>query len=539
MAKVYSYLRFSDARQAAGASTERQQAYARDWAERNGLQLDDELSMRDEGLSAFHQAHVKKGALGVFLAAVEAGQVPAGSVLVVEGLDRLSRAEPLQALAQLTSIINAGISVATASDNRLYSREGLKANPMDLMHSLLVMIRANEESETKSRRVRDAIRRQCLGWQAGTYRGLIRYGQTPGWLRVVDGAWQEIPERAEAVRLAVDLALRGVGTGQIALRLHQAGMAIGAGVPTSGHLVRLLASPALVGDKHLQLGDERFELQGYYPAVITRQAWDDLRQALGSRARGRTSSEVPAVLTGLGITLCGYCGAPLKGQTMAHTRRADGAILDCNRRLQCSRNNQGQRCSVPGSCSVAPLERALMDYCSDLINLQALYRGDQTAAPRAAVAAASQALAELDRGLTRLTDLLLSDGQEPPAVVLRRLRDLEERRPALAAALQAAERDLATAARADITGAEERWQALRQGVLALDPDARLQARKLVGDTFERIVIHHRGFPIGSAPPGTVDMVLIARGGGRRLLRVDRNGGWVHQDEISPDADLDD
>jgi len=53
--------------------------------------------MRDEGLSAYHQKHIKSGALGVFLEAILAGKIPAGSVLIVEGLDRLSRAEPLLA----------------------------------------------------------------------------------------------------------------------------------------------------------------------------------------------------------------------------------------------------------------------------------------------------------------------------------------------------------------------------------------------------------------------------------------------------------
>lgn len=51
--------------------------------------------MRDAGLSAFHQKHIKNGALGVFLEAVNAGSIPVGSVLIVEGLDRLSHAEPI------------------------------------------------------------------------------------------------------------------------------------------------------------------------------------------------------------------------------------------------------------------------------------------------------------------------------------------------------------------------------------------------------------------------------------------------------------
>lgn len=44
--------------------------------------------------------------------------MPAGSVLIVQGLDRLSRAEPRQAQAQLAQIVNAGV---TASNGREYN----------------------------------------------------------------------------------------------------------------------------------------------------------------------------------------------------------------------------------------------------------------------------------------------------------------------------------------------------------------------------------------------------------------------------------
>ncbi|CAD9226084.1 hypothetical protein BCEN4_530039 [Burkholderia cenocepacia] len=59
--------------------------------------------------------------------------MPAGSVLIVEGPDRLSCAEPLQAKAQLAQILNPGITVVTASDGREYNRGRFKARPMDLV----------------------------------------------------------------------------------------------------------------------------------------------------------------------------------------------------------------------------------------------------------------------------------------------------------------------------------------------------------------------------------------------------------------------
>lgn len=138
MARLYSYIRFSTPEQAEGSSSVRQAEYAASYAADNNLELDHSLSMRDEGLSAYHQQHIKQGALGVFLRAVDNGLVPEGSTLIIEALDRLSRAEPIVSQALLSQIINSGITVVTASDGKRYDRQSLKANPMDLVYSFYV-----------------------------------------------------------------------------------------------------------------------------------------------------------------------------------------------------------------------------------------------------------------------------------------------------------------------------------------------------------------------------------------------------------------
>jgi hypothetical protein len=110
---VYSYTRFSDPRQGTGQSVERQTQLAAQWAASRGLVLDASLSMHDEGLSAYHQRHVKTGALGVFLAAVEAGRIASGSILLVEQFDRLSRRTALEAQTQLviSAVAHEGLTV--------------------------------------------------------------------------------------------------------------------------------------------------------------------------------------------------------------------------------------------------------------------------------------------------------------------------------------------------------------------------------------------------------------------------------------------
>lgn len=532
-ARVYSYMRFSDPRQASGHSSERQAAYAARWAAEHGLVLDDSLTLRDEGLSAYHQRHVKSGALGAFLAAVEAGRIPAGSVLVVEGLDRLSRAEPIQAQAQLAQIVNAGISVVTASDGKVYSRAALKANPMDLVYSLLVMIRAHEESDTKSKRVIASIRRQCQGWMDGTWRGVIRNGKDPVWVHHDGQSWKLLPERVEAVRLGLDLYRRGYSAKRIVEQLASQGLTLTGRGPQSLQIYRLIRQRALLGEKELEIDGQAWRLPGYYPALLTEAEWSDLQALAAGRGRRHAKGPVPHIVTGMRITVCGYCGRAMVGQNIGtRNRRADGGIQDGHRRLHCTSYGHAGGCPVPGSSSVAPLERALMGYCSDLLNLQALYGGDRAAAPRARLAAAREQLAQVTGQLQRLTDALLAADADggAPATFMRRARELEAKLPQLEAEAAAAERDLAAAARTDLTGADAQWRALAAGVEAQEVDARLQARQLVADTFERIVVYRRGVRPDDTPGGAMEVMLLAKGGTARMLRIDPQGGWLAADD---------
>jgi DNA invertase Pin-like site-specific DNA recombinase len=533
---VYSYLRFSDPRQATGNSTARQQAYAARWAEEHGLQLDESLTMRDEGLSAFHQKHIKSGALGVFLAAVEDGKVPPGSVLVVEGLDRLSRAEPIQAQAQLAQIVNAGITVVTASDGKAYSRETLKATPMDLVYSLLVMIRAHEESDTKSKRVTAAIVKLCTGWQAGTWKGKIRNGKDPQWVRETETGWELVPDKADALREAVAMYLRGLSGSLIVQRLASLGISPTTATLSATHLYKLLKNPALIGIKRISVGGEDFELANYYPAVLTEAEWSDLQTAGGQRGRRGAKSTVPHIITGLGITYCGYCGRAMSGQNLFGKVKVPGDRLNPGyRRLLCAGLQYGTgRCAHPKSRSVAPVERAIMTFCSDIINLRALYGGDRAAPLRGVLAKLREDLVKIDAQLDRLMTAMLDMATDStPAVFAKKARELESERASLQAFITRTEHQLGTLARSDIDGADAKWLSLAKGVEDLDFDARLEARQLVADTFERITVYASGIrPIEGLD--VIDVVLVAKGGSARWLRIDKRGEWIAGEHIAPE-----
>ncbi|AZC37077.1 recombinase family protein [Pseudomonas chlororaphis] len=526
-AKVYSYTRFSDPKQALGHSADRQLQYAKAWAAERGLMLDETLSLKDEGLSAFHQRHIKQGALGVFLLAVDEGRIPSGSVLIVEGLDRLSRAEPIQAQAQLAQIINAGITVVTASDGREYNREKLKAQPMDLVYSLLVMIRAHEESDTKSKRVKAAIRRQCEGWMAGTYRGLIRNGSDPNWVRWTGTEWELIPERVEAVMFALARYKEGLGADRTHQLMVENGYSLNCLGLNSQQLYRLVKLSGLKGAKRISVDGEDYELPEYYPRLMSDIEFDELQVLTKQRSRRRPKGAIPGVITGIGMTWCGYCGTAMTGANQMRRIKSDGKLLDGHRRLICVSNLNAMGCKA-GSISVAPVERALMAYCSDQINLQRLQEPAHDGQDlRSHLTDRRKVVDDLERQLFRVTEALLASENDgaTPMVFVRKARDLEEQLQLAKVQVRQAERELASSALRQSPADARIWADLAEGVNAQDVGVREKVRQLVMDTFERIVIYIRGI----VPEGRkyIDVLLIAKSGQRRWMRIERRSGvWT-------------
>ncbi|MFA8394803.1 recombinase family protein [Burkholderia ubonensis] len=378
---------------------------------------------------------------------------------------------------------------------------------MDLVYSLLVMIRAHEESDTKSKRVKAAVRRQCEGWIAGTWRAPIRVGKDPHWVRETEGGGFELAaDRASAVRLVIEMFRQGHGAVRIVRELAERGLQISeTGHTHSSNIYKVLANRMLIGEKSVEVDGETYRLDGYYAALLTPAEFADLRYLAEQRGRHKGKGEIPGVVTGLGITYCGYCCAAIVAQNlMGRKRLPDGRPYPGHRRLHCV------GCKISGSCSVVPVERALMLYCSDQMNLTRLLEGDTaTASLSAQLASARQRVAELEAQVRRVTDALLLDDGEALAAVLKRLRELESQLASERREVDSLEHHLAASASAVAPAAAEAWRDLVNGVEQLDYDARIMARQLVADTFSRIVIYQSGFQPG-VDSDTIGVVLIGK-----------------------------
>jgi DNA invertase Pin-like site-specific DNA recombinase len=86
--QCFSYIRFSSSKQAAGDSQKRQTQIAPRIAAEKGWTLREDLNIADLGLSAYKKQNI--GSLKAVQAAAESGNIPKGSVMIIEALDRLT-----------------------------------------------------------------------------------------------------------------------------------------------------------------------------------------------------------------------------------------------------------------------------------------------------------------------------------------------------------------------------------------------------------------------------------------------------------------
>ncbi|OCJ61212.1 hypothetical protein A6U96_14070 [Agrobacterium tumefaciens] len=309
MTKAYSYLRISSKEQIRGGGIERQLESTRRYAAENGLVLDDEL--RDIGKSGYHSAHVKDGALGLFLELVKTGKIDRGSVLIVESLDRLSRADVITAQSQLLQLLSADIDVVTLMDNQRYTRE---SDFTQLIISLTIMSRAHEESRTKAERTKAArARSKQMAIDAG---GGVYVHNAPYWIDQIkqnDGTYRfKLNDKANVVRQIFNYYDNGLGATAICRMLNQNGIKTFKrnAVWSEPVIFKILRNETAIGS--LTIGSK--VLPGYFPACVDEVVYwrvQDLhkQRSESSPRKGRKGERFTNLYQG--FVCCHHCGGPI------------------------------------------------------------------------------------------------------------------------------------------------------------------------------------------------------------------------------------
>jgi DNA invertase Pin-like site-specific DNA recombinase len=423
--RAYSYIRMSRDLQLRGDSLRRQLEASAKYAAANGLHLVGESPLEDIGISAFKGANVAEGALGRFLDAVKTGKIPAGSFLLVESLDRLSRQEVRKSLTLFLSILNAGVNIVTLADGRVYTAQ--KTELVDLLMSLVTMSRAHEESQTKSLRVGAA-------WANKRANAKTRplTATCPAWLRLSRDRthYEVIEDRAATVRFIFEEASSGIGIYSIARRLNSRR------VPHFGkskgwhnsYVAKILKNRAVIGEfqahklvdgKRRPEGDPVLE---YFPAIVEKRTFYRVQLGLSQRLErgaGRKGTHLSNLFSGM--MTCAYCQGPMKFENKGSSPKG-------GRFLVCDNAKRGLGCELV-RWNYDHFEKALLAFVRE-VDLEQVINGEDEAGKRSELESMIAALrgeeATIKEQMEKAFDLLNTGAATD--FVAEKLRQLEHRR---------------------------------------------------------------------------------------------------------------
>jgi len=303
----------------------------------------------------------------VFLEACRSGKVKPNSVLIVESLDRLSRQNVMDAFAIFQQIINAGIEITTLTDGMRYTKASLGENVSQLFISLSIMMRAHEESATKSKRLRSVWAEKRKRTSATKE---VLTHKLPQWLKAEKGKLVPIPERVALIHRILQMTVDGIGKTTIAKTFNREN------VPTwdakakgwhASYIGRIVNNRILIGEYQPKVhrDGERIPegepVLGYYPAVVPLSTWQAAQAACGERIHTGGRRSVVASLFSL---VCGECGGPM------HC---------CNSSRQgvyfayyyCADKRRGGKCTNPNLPAEA-IERDFLDFFASNAGLEAI-----------------------------------------------------------------------------------------------------------------------------------------------------------------------
>lgn len=312
---AFSYQRVSDPKQTRDgrAGLDRQADAFIDFCQRHGLVANAD-PLVDRGLSAFHGRHRSKGALGTFISAAKAGQIPPGSVLVVEDLDRFSRETASHAEELLLSLFNQELALGIVRDDVVVDRARYDAEIGLRVMLLTRRDAAHDYSRKLSGRISDVWQRRQRDWVQHR-KPYLGKGSRPEWLSDDGSKFIKIEKHVDLVQRIFKLcAEENMGGTQIAEVLNAEGFKpdrTDAYGPT--RVLRILHDRRVLGEKQWPDGSISPD---YFPRIIDQRLWEACQQAIDKRHDNKGRHGRGEVIANLfqGGTFCA-CGRSLSLQT--------------------------------------------------------------------------------------------------------------------------------------------------------------------------------------------------------------------------------
>jgi DNA invertase Pin-like site-specific DNA recombinase len=278
--KAIAYVRYSSAVQGDGDSIDRQTSPLEAFEARFNVKIDEIYT--DEGVSSYSGDNIKKGRFSEILEKIDNEEIKKGDFLVIESIDRISRQALNKTAKILQDILEKGIKIYTTIDERLYNYEDKERDLENYLMIGLIAKRANEESETKSKRRKSAWNKakQLAEEEGKIFSTSIN---TPYGLKVVNNKFEIIEEEAKEIRFIIE-NLKVEGVSATIRKLNE--WSIRKWQPK--HVAHFFKNQYIRGAYRAQRREEGKKvheryIENYYPSIVSETAFFEAREAMKNR----------------------------------------------------------------------------------------------------------------------------------------------------------------------------------------------------------------------------------------------------------------
>ena len=316
----------------------------------------DESLQPDKGVSAYRGKNIAEGPLAQFLEKLENKHIETPCVLVVEAIDRLTRAHWTEAEKIWRSIIDAGVTIASWQTGKVYSPEFMQASPVNVMMFLMELEAAHNYSDNLSKRLTSAWRKKK---ELAINQGKLLTRKIPGWLAIPDAKAKNDPpecfsvlkDKAKSVKFIFERYLEGAGVDTIVQNLNEKDAATFSNrsrawaVSTVRRLLRsenvigtLVSNRYIDGTPHA----DGNKIEGYYPAIVDKKVFFAVQDELSKR-KTQKGSHKKVITLFTGLCKCSKCGWNMALKCGASSKNDDQ--LPAWAALVCSQAMRGKGCS--------------------------------------------------------------------------------------------------------------------------------------------------------------------------------------------------
>jgi DNA invertase Pin-like site-specific DNA recombinase len=275
------------------------------------------MCFEDLGISGWSGDHAEIGGFSKLIAAIEAGKIKAGDVVLVEAMDRAGRLPALEMVGHISKILNAGVLLVTLDDGMTYTQES--ANGQHLFLLVAKFQQANQYSEALSRRIKASYADR----RAKAAAGVSIKRSTPVWL---DKEGQLIESLAPFIVQAFEDYAIGFGERRILDRIRGKHPLLEKLNPST--IKRWMSNTTAIG----MWGN----IPDVHPPVVTKELFYRVQRRLDTpSAKAANAAPTTHLLTGL--VKCGECGSNMIYKALRHSphvmacgKRARFGVTECS-----------------------------------------------------------------------------------------------------------------------------------------------------------------------------------------------------------------